>query len=82
MVRFKNRYLLVEVHVEEGSKGGVRMGGLNTADRVVSQAIREAYRDSYGDYGFGSAMQSLQMKQYNRRTGVSVCPLLTAGRDA
>eukprot|EP01135_Chromosphaera_perkinsii_P002080 Nk52_evm14s217 gene=Nk52_evmTU14s217 len=77
MVRFKNRYLLVEVHVEgtpsaPNRPAPVRIGDEQLTEKILVRGIREAYREAWGDYGFGCVLQSLQIKQYNRKTGIAI----------
>ena len=53
MVRFKNRYALVEFVFEDGKIDD----GLTA--QVVSKAIRDAIEMLHGDYGIGCTLSSL-----------------------
>jgi ribonuclease P/MRP protein subunit POP5 len=62
MVRFKNRYLLMEVIWKDGRVDD----GL--AEANIQTALRESLAANFGDYGIGMSLQSLQVKYYNPLT--------------
>lgn len=73
MVRFKNRYVVMEVVWRERSK----------ADEALSEAallalLRDALAANFGDYGLGSSLPSLQVKFFSPYTQLFV---LRCSRD-
>jgi ribonuclease P/MRP protein subunit POP5 len=66
MVRFKNRYLLVEMVWKDG-----RMDtSLNEA--ALLPVLRDSMAVNFGDHGLGMALASLSVKYYNPLTGLCV----------
>eukprot|EP00053_Salpingoeca_punica_P002095 m.36179 g.36179 ORF g.36179 m.36179 type:complete len:158 (+) comp11385_c0_seq1:140-613(+) len=65
MVRFKNRYLLVEVRFED-------LGPLTLNERQFSQTIKDAVASAHGDFGIGSLKASLAVKYFNAITGIAI----------
>ncbi|KAK3246965.1 hypothetical protein CYMTET_43521 [Cymbomonas tetramitiformis] len=66
MVRFKNRYLLLEVVWKDG-KSDSTVG----EDQLLS-AFRESLGLNFGDVGRGVAAQSLQVKYFNPLTNLCI----------
>ena len=73
MVRFKNRYLLVEFRWHDG-----RVDATLT-DAVVLGAIRQAVAHDFGDVGAGAAAAGLAVKYWSATTSLAV---VRCGRDA
>lgn len=73
MVRFKNRYLLVEFRWHDG-----RVDATLT-DAVVLGAIRQAVAHDFGDVGAGAAAVGLAVKYWSATTSLAV---VRCGRDA
>jgi len=73
MVRFKNRYLLVEFRWHDG-----RVDATLT-DAVVLGAIRQAVAHDFGDVGAGAAAAGLAVKYWSVTTSLAV---VRCGRDA
>ena len=74
MVRFKNRYLLVQIHfppIISDNKDQLRKR-LQLTERQLAQEIRRLIQDLYGDVGAGHTAQSMQVKYYNARTGLGI----------
>jgi RNase P/RNase MRP subunit POP5 len=58
MVRFKNRYLLVEIMWE---KSGGKSGKVPQTSRdEFSNAVKESVRLNFGDFGIGSIYSAFQ----------------------
>lgn len=74
MVRFKNRYLLVEVHSDPEESRGRPLRGATTHSLLLS--VRDAVSALHGDYGLASVYRSLSVKYLNVLTGVAIirCP--------
>lgn len=64
MVRFKQRYILVQVHVE-------RDGG-ELSSRDVYSAVSGRLGQAFGSYLFGALKASLQIKYWNNDTGFMI----------
>ena len=73
MVRFKNRYLLVEFRWHDGRVDAT------LADAVVLGAIRQAVAHDFGDVGAGAAAAGLAVKYWSATTSLAV---VRCGRDA
>jgi ribonuclease P/MRP protein subunit POP5 len=66
MVRFKNRYFLIELNwAKQTPPQGV------TKDHLAS-AIRESLRINFGDFGLNAVIQFLQIKYYNEKTNICI----------
>ncbi|RMX47238.1 hypothetical protein pdam_00012923 [Pocillopora damicornis] len=65
MVRFKKRYLLVEISCKDGQVDE-RIDG-----RVVFDTVKKAVISAHGDYGMACVARSLQVKYLNSVTGVA-----------
>eukprot|EP00126_Sphaerothecum_destruens_P006018 Sdes_comp19174_c0_seq1m9966 len=68
MVRFKNRYVLFEIHVENSH--GLCLGDSSLNERLISKILKDNFLACFGEYNFGCVLQSLQLKYYNTSTGV------------
>ena len=66
MVRYKNRYLLLELIWKDGKID------LGVSEGSLLGIIRESMQTNFGDYGLGSALASMQVKHYNPITGTCV----------
>ncbi|XP_062399959.1 ribonuclease P/MRP protein subunit POP5 isoform X1 [Sardina pilchardus] len=64
MVRFKSRYLLCEVCVED------RSSLLLLEERTIYQAVKAAVARAHGDYGSALLILSFAVKYVNAHTGV------------
>ncbi len=65
-VRFKNRYLLVEVIWKDGRADD------SLTEPILQSVLRESLAVNFGDYGLGLALQSLQVKYFNSLTNVLI----------
>ncbi|KAL9981268.1 hypothetical protein ACROYT_G009945 [Oculina patagonica] len=72
MVRFKKRYLLVEISFKDGKVNDKLLG------KVIYKAVKEAVISAHGDYGMACVDRSLQVKYVNPLTGVA---FIACGRD-
>ena len=66
MVRFKNRFLLLEV-IWKDSKVDLAM-----SEASLLSAIRESVQTNFGDLGLGLALASLQVKFFHPVTNICV----------
>ncbi|OQR81574.1 hypothetical protein THRCLA_23341 [Thraustotheca clavata] len=66
MVRFKNRYFIVDVAFARGKK----LASLTARD--VYTVVLQAIGSNYGDYGVGIIQSSLQVVYYNAITQLAV----------
>ena len=57
MVRFKNRYLVVEIAHNDGRAMEER-----GKERAVLDTLRESLRDNFGDVGLGRALGALSVR--------------------
>jgi hypothetical protein len=55
MVRFKNRYLLVETVWRDGAKNASFV-----SQRQLAECIKESVQTNFGDFGAAAMLQSLQ----------------------
>jgi len=67
MVRFKNRYLVLEIAREDARALEAR-----GAARVVLDALLDAVRECFGDVGVGTQLQALSVRYVDALTGVCV----------
>lgn len=65
MVRFKKRYLLVDISCKDG-KVDERIDG-----RILFDTVKKAVTSAYGDYGMACVARSLKVKYLNSVTGVA-----------
>ncbi|KAJ7387043.1 RNA-binding protein pop5 [Desmophyllum pertusum] len=65
MVRFKRRYLLVEISFKDGRVDD------KIATRLIYDTVKNAVKDSHGDYGMACVARSLQVKYVNPVTGMA-----------
>eukprot|EP00126_Sphaerothecum_destruens_P006022 Sdes_comp19174_c0_seq3m9971 len=70
MVRFKNRYVLFEIHVENSH--GLCLGDSSLNERLISKILKDNFLACFGEYNFGCVLQSLQLKYYNTSTGLGI----------
>ncbi|RKP06510.1 Rpp14/Pop5 family-domain-containing protein [Thamnocephalis sphaerospora] len=82
MVRFKNRYLLIEI-LYEAPQESAALRALqpvveNLSTRELSKLVREAIQENFGDYGAGVTNTGLQVKYFNPLTGLGI---IRAPRD-
>uniref|UniRef100_A0A7S0YRF2 Ribonuclease P/MRP protein subunit POP5 n=1 Tax=Polytomella parva TaxID=51329 RepID=A0A7S0YRF2_9CHLO len=66
MVRYKNRYLVVELLWKDG-KFDYSLG-----ETPISQALKDSVSLNFGDYGQGLMSQSLQVRYFNPFTNVAI----------
>ena len=66
MVRFKNRYVLVELVWKDGRIDA----SLN--ETTLLSVLRESLAINFGDHELGLSLASLQVKFYNPLTGMCV----------
>lgn len=66
MVRFKNRFLLVELIWKDG-----RIDETLTEANIQS-VLRESIALNFGDYGLGICLASQQVKYYNPLTNLCI----------
>ena len=69
MVRFKNRYLVVEIAHTDGRAMEER-----GKERAVLDTLRESLRDNFGDVGLGRALGGLSVRYVDAVTGVCFSP--------
>jgi len=67
MVRFKNRYLVVEIAHNDGRAMEER-----GKERAVLDTLRESLRENFGDVGLGRALGALSVRYVDAMTGVCV----------
>ena len=67
MVRFKNRYLVLEVAREDA-----RALEESGKERAVLDALLDATRDCFGDVGAGTQLRALSVRYVDALTGVCV----------
>ncbi|KDO28736.1 hypothetical protein SPRG_19953 [Saprolegnia parasitica CBS 223.65] len=72
MVRFKNRYFIVEVTFGRGKKGPALTA------RDIYSLVLAAIGSNYGDFGVGTMQAALQVLYYNAITHLAV---VRCGRD-
>ena len=67
MVRVKRRYISFEI-----IPNNERLEKLSISERDIIETIKQTVGQLYGDFGFGSVMQTIQLKRFNQitRTGV------------
>lgn len=66
MVRFKNRYLLLEIMPD--SRFSLAKDTINSTE--IFRALWDSIADLYGDYGAGAAKFSISVKIFNEKTKV------------
>lgn len=66
MVRFKNRYLLLEVHWADG------MVDENLPHTALANALRDAISLTFGDFGSAAAGRSVDVKYWNSTTSLAI----------
>mmetsp|Transcript_2310 Transcript_2310/g.6753 ORF Transcript_2310/g.6753 Transcript_2310/m.6753 type:complete len:142 (+) Transcript_2310:288-713(+) len=66
MVRFKNRYLLLEVLWKDGKVDT----GIDKQEMLT--ALRLSMRENFGFHGLGSVLTSLQVKYFNPTTNLLI----------
>lgn len=66
MVRFKNRYLLLELIWKDARID------LSLPEAALLGAFRDSMQSNFGDYGLGTALASLQVKYFNSVTGLCI----------
>eukprot|EP00741_Cyanophora_paradoxa_P020031 tig00021217_g19333.t1 len=66
MVRFKNRYVLAELHWEDGKFDEELAAG------HVLAAVRASIQTNFGDIGTARTQQSLQVKYFNNVTNLLI----------
>eukprot|EP00457_Paulinella_chromatophora_P016946 gb/GEZN01017869.1/.p1 GENE.gb/GEZN01017869.1/~~gb/GEZN01017869.1/.p1 ORF type:complete len:149 (+),score=25.44 gb/GEZN01017869.1/:42-488(+) len=71
-MRFKNRYLLLELCLE-GNKIDERLSA-----NLIYKALRELLKENFGDMGLGCLLQSFQVKYFSNATNLCI---LRASRD-
>eukprot|EP00128_Syssomonas_multiformis_P000469 Colp12_sorted_trinity150504_noHs@27779 len=66
MVRFKNRYFLIELDYGQD--------GVDTtlSSKDITQALKDMVYSLYGDYGLGCLIGSLSVKYFNVATGLVI----------
>ncbi len=64
MVRFKNRYLLVELRFGSAKEGNVALKG--ATPKSVVGVVRDAVRGLHGDYGLACVQHSLHGESSQR----------------
>ena len=69
MVRFKNRYQLVQIAYDDGSMCP------STTERSILTAIRCAVELMHGDFGSACLQQSMAVKYFNAATGLFIVRL-------
>ena len=66
MVRFKNRYLVAQVAWKDpGAAAGARL-----QESAVLEAVRQGLQENFGEAGLAQAVQALQVKFLEPRTGL------------
>lgn len=65
-MRFKNRYLLLEVVWKDGKTD------LAITELALLGVFRESIKQNFGDYGLGLALASVQVKFYNPITNLCI----------
>ena len=66
MVRFKNRYLVIEILWEDKKYDpGVK-------NKEIYDAIRESIASNFGDWGTGVLLNSLSVKYWNPATNIGI----------
>ena len=68
MVRFKNRYLLVETVWRDGTQHVAKL-----SSRALAESIKSSVQANFGDMGSASVMQSLQGTSRRRFVLLSFC---------
>ena len=66
MVRFKNRYMLLELLWKDGKTE------LRLSEVTLLGIIRDSVQTNFGDYGLGIALAALQIKWFNPVTSLCV----------
>ncbi|KAL6078490.1 Ribonuclease P/MRP protein subunit POP5 [Balamuthia mandrillaris] len=71
MVRFKNRYILVELRWREPATVDPSLDS-----GKILRALRNQISNDFGDWGLGAVSQSLQVKYFNHQTNMCIirCP--------
>eukprot|EP00730_Choanoeca_flexa_P013623 TRINITY_DN5527_c0_g1_i2.p1 TRINITY_DN5527_c0_g1~~TRINITY_DN5527_c0_g1_i2.p1 ORF type:complete len:118 (+),score=3.77 TRINITY_DN5527_c0_g1_i2:121-474(+) len=64
MVRYKNRYFLVQINLQED-------GRLDMSQKKLAEYLRKAIRHHHGDFGSGSTGASLAVKYLNPVTSIA-----------
>ena len=65
-MRFKNRYLLLELVWKDARMDNVLL------EPTLLARFRESLAANFGDHGVGLALQSLQVKYYHALTGLCI----------
>ncbi|CBN74901.1 conserved unknown protein [Ectocarpus siliculosus] len=73
MVRFKHRYLVATI----AAASQERIAELGPSE--ILAMLRESIEANFGDFGSGSTSQSLQVRSFDRTSGVCV---IRAGRES
>ncbi len=66
MVRFKNRYLLLEVHWEDG------LVDPTLSHQAVLNALRDSISSNFGDFGFACVGKAVEVKYWNKATSLAI----------
>jgi len=66
MVRFKNRYLLVELQWADG------MVDSSVSAQTLKRTVKQHLQHNFGDYGVGLIQQTLQVKYWNNMTNLCI----------
>ncbi|KAG2177014.1 hypothetical protein INT43_007668 [Umbelopsis isabellina] len=76
MVRFKNRWVLIEVQGEpvlskaDGEYENTHIASLNGG--TIHTAVRDAILANYGEYGLGSLLSSFNVKYFSSHTNIGI----------
>eukprot|EP00045_Choanoeca_perplexa_P014773 m.175914 g.175914 ORF g.175914 m.175914 type:complete len:146 (+) comp16791_c0_seq18:1718-2155(+) len=71
MVRFKNRYYLVELQFSAAA-------ARNFSSKRLVEALKLTIKKHHGDFGLGSVMASLSVKYFNTTT---LCAVIRCSKD-
>ena len=66
MVRFKNRYILLEVHWSDGLVDAELPPG------AVANAVRDSINSTFGDFGAAAAGRAVDIKYWNATTSLAI----------
>ncbi|GAB5592651.1 hypothetical protein Unana1_07551 [Umbelopsis nana] len=81
MVRFKNRWVLIEVQGEpvlSKNGEGYELCHVPLTAGMLHTALREAILANYGEYGLGCVLSSLNVKYFSSHTNIGI---LRVARD-
>lgn len=65
-MRFKNRYLLLELKFADGT-ADLSLGG-----RELGRLLMRLVEEEFGDFGVGSVLSSLAVRYFNALTGLTI----------